>query len=292
MSVSSMSGFGRGTAARGDLKVVCEIRTVNHRHLDMAFSLPPEMAGHEPALRRWVSSRLRRGRVEISVSLACASGGGTPVVDERLARWYGARLKKLCRVTGMRPPGGEVLAHLPGVFGRIEKPPAPGRALPLVRQAVGRALDRVQAMRDREGAVLSRDLVRRAASLERDIAWLAEEWPKYQQRQRDKTDARVRALLERIGDENKTGPVRELLAAVERGDVSEELTRLRSHLGQLRAALRAGSPAGRKLDFLVQEIQREVHTVGAKTGDAGMAGRIVEMKEEVERVREQVQNLE
>ena len=294
----SMSGYGRGWASAGrkrkaGLRLVCEIRTVNHRYLDVVVSLPSALSGHEPVLRRLVAGRMKRGRVEVSVSVSAGRGGGLPpVVDERLARWYAKKMLRISRAAGLKPPGGEMLAGLPGVVSRPEgQLPAAG-TLPLLREAVGRALDRALAMRRREGAALAADLGRRLQTIDRDVAWLAVEWPKYQRRVREKTDSRLKALIERLGEEKRGAALRELVAQLERGDVTEELTRLRSHLDQFRAALQRGSPTGRKLDFLAQEIQREIHTTGAKSSDALVGRRVVDMKEEVERIREQVQNLE
>ncbi len=288
-----MSGYGRGVALGRGLEVTCEIRTVNHRYLDLALSLPGPMLALEPALRKWLAKCLSRGRVEVSVSLTTARrSGAAPSLNEGLARWYGGKLLKLAKTMNLPPPGVEALAQFPGVITWGETSPTPGRRSKLLRQAVERALHRVRAMRRREGAALAADLMRRLKTVERGVAWLLLEWPRSQWRQRGKTEARLSAILKRLGEEKKDSSLRELLGVLERGDVTEELTRLCSHLAQYRTALHQGSPVGRKLDYLAQEIQREVHTIGAKTGDALIARKVVEMKEAVERIREQVQNLE
>ncbi len=290
--IMSMSGYGRGVAGGSELKLVCEIRSVNHRYLDAVISLPGSMNGYEPVLRKWLGAGLKRGRVEVTVSLTTPRGGSvvSPVFDESLARWYGRKLIALAKALGLDPPRAESIAQLPGVVGKGEVTSA--RMLPLLRQAVMAALNRLLAMRRREGGVLTLDVTKRLDALSRHVDWVADEWPKFQKRQREKTDSRLRLILERLGDEKRSGAVRDLVGALERGDVTEELIRLRSHLAQFKDTVRRGSPAGRKMDFLAQETQREIHTIGSKTPDALITSRVLEMKEEVERIREQVQNLE
>jgi len=294
MPVYSMSGFGRGKAVSGGLTVTCEIRTVNHRHLDMSISLPAFLTGADPALRRLITARLGRGRVEagFTVSGKSAAGEGRPVFDSDLALWYGGKLKQLARQLAIKPPKMEALALLPGVICRPEQSPGTGKAEGLAVQAAQSAVARVLAMRLKEGRALATDLGGRLVTIEGKADALGAEWPEAARRQAARTDERLRQLLERLGEEKKGGAVRDLVAALERGDIAEELTRLRSHVAQARAALKAGSPAGRKLEFLVQEMQREANTAGAKSGDSALSRIAVELKEEVERVREQVMNVE
>lgn len=290
--ILSMSGYGRGSAQSHGLRVTCEIRTVNHRYLDLVVSLPAGMLERESVLRKWISQTLSRGRVEVSVALAAGNGSVVPVLDERLARWYAGKLLKIAKAMHLSPPGVEAVAQLPGVITRPVTVPEPHRTFPLLRRATARALKSVRSMRRREGAALAADLLRRIRLVERSVGWLDAEWPRYRERHLERNRARLQAALERIGEEKKSGPLKEMLGILERGDIVEELTRLRSHLAQFRAALRRGGATGRKFDFLTQEIQREVHTIGAKTFDARIARRVLELKEELERIREQVQNLE
>jgi uncharacterized protein (TIGR00255 family) len=289
-----MSGFGRGASSIGNLKVTCEIRTVNHRHLDLSISLPSGLTGADPALRKLLSAQLGRGRAEVgfSVSGHAAGGNGRPVFDLGLAVWYGEKLKGLARRLRIKPPMMEALALLPGVISRPESPQGTGKIEGLAISAARLAITRVLAMRRREGRALAADLGGRLETIERKSSALGAEWPEAARRQAVRTDERLRLLLERLGEEKKGGAVRDLVAALERGDIAEELTRLHSHVAQAREALKAGSPAGRKLEFLVQEMQREANTAGAKSGDSILARIAVELKEEVERVREQVMNVE
>jgi len=186
----------------------------------------------------------------------------------------------------------EALLQLPGVLAREESPPAGRAALELARRALAAAADRAAAMRRKEGRTLARDLSGRLAVLERGADAIEAAWPPARERQRERSVARVRELLERAGDGKAAAAAKEIVAAAERGDVTEELVRLRSHLAQCRAALAGAGPVGRKLDFLVQELHRELHTIAAKSDGAPEIQRVVGLKEEVERIREQVQNLE
>ena len=300
----SMSGFGRATASGGGVSVVCEARSVNHRFADVSISLPPAFAGLEPAARREAAATSSRGRVEVTVSVDArgrAAAKGLRL-DEDLLGWYAARLKRVAARAGLGVPDAGLLAQLPGVVvrdplgaaagGAATAGAATGAAGTLVLKAVRGALAALSAMRTREGAALVRVLRRSLAALGRGVENVAAAWPEAVKRQRQRTDERLVEALARLGEAGKAGSARELLASLERGDVTEELDRLRSHLAQVRDTLGKGGALGKRLDFLSQEVQRELNTIGAKCGDAEVVRLVVGLKEEAERFREQVQNVE
>lgn len=293
----SMSGFGAADRPAGaGLGIAVEIRSVNQRGLEVAVSLPEGLQAADPEVRERVGAALARGRVDVRVRLeraaARAAGGGPRLLDPGLAAAYARELMALARRLKLDPPRVEALASLPGVVGREPAPPEPRRLGPALRGALAAALDRLVAMRGREGAALARDVLARAAALERGAAEVARGWPVARRALEERQAGRVRELLERLGEGAKAGAIKELLGAADRGDVSEELTRLASHLEQLRATVAGGSPAGRKLEFLAQELHREVNTIGSKSQDAGITRVVVAMKEDVERIREQAANVE
>ena len=291
--VNSMSGWGRTSAAANGIRITCEIRTTNHRYLDSSVSLPPVLSGLEPVLRKMAGDAFRRGRVEISVNQAPQ---GQRLVsglsfNEETALWYLRKLAGVASRMKLAPPRVDVVAGFPGVITREEPSEAGGKALAAVRKAVAGAIGRAARMRRREGRALAADILRRIGGLENGTAKLGPEWVRSRREQEERTRARVLEALERI-DEKKVQAVKELIGTVEKGDVAEEITRLRSHFGQFRGSLASGGAVGRRLDFLIQEVNRELHTIGAKSSDAEISRIVVGMKEEAERIREQVQNLE
>jgi uncharacterized protein (TIGR00255 family) len=286
-----MSGLGRGTAEAGGVRIACEIRTVNQRGLDVSISSSERMPWAEPLIRRLVAASVDRGRVDVNLAVAVAPGRRSgSLIDRKLAFGYARELSTLARRLKLGPPGMDAVLAIPGVVRQQEVPLTPGRLTPLIRTAVNAALARVLFMRRREGAALARDLGKRFDRLESLAAEVGAGWPAAAARQQDRLTARLTEALARMGEERRSA--RDVVQALERGDVTEELTRIASHLSQCRAALAAGSPVGRRLEFLVQELQREVNTTGAKSTDVSITRVVVAMKEEVERVREQVANLE
>jgi len=289
--VYSMSGFGRGAVEAAGVRVVCEIRTVNQRGLDISLSLPERMLWADPLLRRLVSGAVHRGRVDLNLTVVAGSArSGRALLDAALAARWALELVKLARRLRLERPRADALLAIPGVVRPQEMAPAPARLTPLIRRAFNAAMARLLTMRGREGRALAADVGRRFDRLERLAAGVRADWPAAAARQQDRLTVRLKEALERMGEERRSA--REIVTALERGDVSEELTRIASHLAQCRGALKAGSPAGRQLEFLAAELQRETNTTGAKSMDAGIARDVVAMKEEVERIREQVANLE
>lgn len=289
----SMTGHGRAEHRSGAARVAVEVGSVNRRGLELSLSAPRELGDLEAAVREEVAARVSRGRV--SVALACEwREGGTSgsLVDERLARAYLRELRALR--TRLRLPGEitlETIARAPGVLRPASAAPMPRAVWDMVRPALRGALDAMVAMREREGAHLAADLGRRAAFLRRKVERIEAMHPGALRRQRDALRRRVRdAGVAMANDDERLA--REIALLAERADVSEELTRLRSHLEQLAGALEKRGPVGRTLEFLVQEMQREFHTLGAKAPDARISQIAIACRAELERIREQVSNVE
>lgn len=290
--VVSMTGYGRGEARAGGLAVAVEIKSVNHRHLEAAVSLPPGFWVLESRLKEGLRRVLRRGRVDLYLHLLTpVPGVREPVVDVALAGRYLAALRAARARLGLAGrPDLDLVAGLPEVVRLETRPVSTERLGPVVDQALNRALMRLQAMRRAEGRRLGADIRGRLQTIARGVGELRRRGQANLRRQAQALRRQL-AAARNIAAEGKR-PAPEAPAQTGRSDVTEELVRLRSHLAQFSRFLRLRQPVGRRLDFLLQEMNREINTVGSKCGDAPMAHRVVTLKEEMEKVREQVQNLE
>ena len=290
--IRSMTGFGAGRGSAGGEELDVEVRSVNHKYCEVKVRLPRELAALELDSAKWVRERLARGGIDVTVRRAGASGGVAPRVDVPLAEAYARAFAEVKARLGLE--GAVTLADVVGADGvvRLDE-----RALDLdaareaLRPALAVALDALVAMRMREGEALARDLGGRLDSVDALVQRAEALVPQSVEHHRARLAERVEELSRGIA----LDPARlaqEVALFADRTDVTEEVTRLRSHLAQARALLAGAEPAGRKLDFLVQEMHREVNTIGSKSQSAEIAALVVSAKAEVERLREQVQNVE
>lgn len=296
--VRSMTGFGRAEV-RGDTVVVTvEARSVNHRHLDVALRLPRALASLELDARRAVAARLERGRVDVTVQVAIVGGQPTQriVTDAALAREYVARARALGADLGDLGVGGGIplqwVLERPGVV-RMEEPEADDAVVPwaVLEQALGRALDELVDRRTAEGEHLARELRSLHAELVGIVTTMAARAPAALQRREERLRERLRALVGSAGvDEGRI--LTEAAVWADKADIAEELVRLRAHLAELALVLDKGGPMGRPLDFLLQELGREVNTVASKSDDLELSQAALAGKGVLEKMREQVQNLE
>lgn len=291
--IRSMTGFGRAEVSRGAVVVTVEARSVNHRHLDVALRLPRALAGLELDARRLVQSRLERGRVDVAVQLALQAGQAPARVtlDVDLAREYLAQARTLAAAVDVR--GEADLAWVldrPGVLRMEETEATPAEPWSALAEALGLALDELVARREAEGERLARELRALHAELTALVATLAARAPAAAARREERLRERLRSLLGEGVDEARI--LTEAAVWADRSDVAEELARLRAHLAEFTLLLDKGGPVGRPLDFLLQELHREVNTVGAKADDLEMSQSMLAAKGVLERIREQVQNLE
>jgi uncharacterized protein (TIGR00255 family) len=291
--VASMTGYGRGEARGARITVVAEARSLNHRFFETTVKLPRGLTGHEPDLRRLVQGRVTRGRVDMTVTLR-RTAAATPSVrtDIALGLAYARSARQLGEAAGIAPDVSTAdLLRLPGVVTIEESEEEDGEGAVLLKSAAGEALDELCRMRQTEGAALARDL---GGHLDALGAWvraveglLPAALARIQTRLRD----RVQTILgETPADAGRLA--QEVATWAARSDVAEELVRLGSHLAQFRALVGAGGAVGRQLDFLAQELHREVNTVASKADDAELVTRVLEARTLVERIREQVQNVE
>jgi uncharacterized protein (TIGR00255 family) len=296
--IRSMTGYGRAEGRHKGTPIAVEIRSVNHRHSEVVAKLPRVLQAHEDRIRNLVQSHVARGRVDVTVNFSGERDPGRGLVlDRALARRYRALLKELQRELGLK--GALDVALLAG-FRDIIKPaelaaedPGAARAAEKVLEQALKALDR---MRRHEGRTLERDLLARLQEIAGHLRTVRLRLPDIVQERQARLQERVNRLLENSGggkdgvDQSRVAQEVALLA--DRSDVSEELTRLDSHLDQFRNFLHKSEPVGRSLDFLLQEMNREVNTIGSKVGDTAVTQEIVALKAEFEKIREQVQNVE
>jgi uncharacterized protein (TIGR00255 family) len=288
----SMTGFGLGEGPLGSGKLAIEIRGVNHRFLDVRVRVPRELGDLAAFVEQVAREKLTRGRYEVAVRIDGVALGA-PALDRERAR---AAFRALCELRDELAPGSEVplslLGSIPDLFvSSVE------REIDRVRESTRRAFEAavaaLDAMRAREGMALQEDLVKRLERirrLARDVERRAPEVVEaHRKRLRERAD-RLRTAAEIDVDGGRLE--QEIAMFAERSDVCEELTRLESHCAQFAALLSSDEAIGRRLDFLLQEMAREANTVGAKSPDAQIAHAIVEVKAEIERMREQVQNVE
>lgn len=288
----SMTGFGFGEAQLSSGKLAVEIRGVNHRFLDVRVRLPRELADLTTFVEQLAREKLTRGRYEVAVRVEGAVLGA-PAIDRERAR---AAYKALCELRDELAPGADVPLSVLGAFPDLFASPVEREIERLhgaARTAFEAAVAALDGMRRNEGAALRDDLVKRldrVKTLAREVERRAPEVIEaHRKRLRDRAE-RLRASTELDVDAARLE--QEIAMFAERSDVCEELTRLDSHCAQFASLLQAEEPIGRRLDFLLQEMAREANTVGAKSPDAPIAHAIVEVKAEIERMREQVQNVE
>jgi uncharacterized protein (TIGR00255 family) len=290
--IRSMTGFGSGRGAFDREDVVVEVRSVNHKFCEIKVRLPRELSVLETDIGRTVKERLARGGIEVTVRRAGPGGSMAPRVDAALAEAYARAYAEVAARLGMH---GQVtlsdIVSAEGVIRLDDREADLDAARAATERALAQALEALVAMRAREGEALRRDLDARLAAVEGLVARVETLAPAAVEHHRARLAERVQELTSGIPlDPSRLAQEIALLA--ERTDVAEEVTRLRSHVAQARQLLGSGEPAGRKLDFLVQEMHREGNTIGSKSQNAEISGIVVTIKAEIERMREQVQNVE
>jgi len=290
--IKSMTGFGRGEVEREGIKVTVEATSVNNRFCDVAIRMPRSLSEMESRVAEKVRARIRRGRVNLSVTCKEGEAGEKALeVNVELARVYRDMLSGLQKELGL---GGSVdvqlIASLPDVFKYEPKEEASEHVWALVSEASDAALDALDEMRRAEGEHLCDDFVKRIGDLEDLLRRIEKRAPERVEGLRERLRERIGRLLTEQVDEQRLAM--EIAVFAERSDVTEECVRFHSHNQQFLAALEKGEAVGRKLNFLLQEMNREANTIGSKANDADIAHLVVGIKEEIEKLREQVQNVE
>ncbi len=293
--MKSMTGFGRGTAQGDDFAVAVDLKTVNNRFLDVHLRTSAELSSVEPVIRRRIGERLSRGRVDVNITLE-RTGEVTYEPNRQLIAGFIRAMRSMQQEFGLSgEPDINVLARLPGAMQAARDGIGEG-ALRGVEQALLQALDELEAMREREGATLAAEMHSRLDEIERHVpiieALSAEQVDNY----RARVNKRITELLARDGleivelDQGRLS--QEVAYLADRSDITEEVARLRSHITQFRAGIDENTDTGKRLDFLLQEFNREANTVLSKSTDLAIKESAIAIKAAVEKLREQVQNVE
>jgi len=295
LMVRSMTGYGRGEAAGSELTVTVELRAVNNRYLDTTVKMPRAYLFAEDALKNRVQSQVGRGKLDVFVNVTHAAGDDmTVTVNESLATAYVAALQKLYelgngRVKRTYEPTD--LARFPDVLTVEKKEEDPEAVKALLLEALDLALKDFNAMREREGVKLTEDVLSRCETIESLVGKVEERSPGIVSDYRARLEAKMAEVLQNTQiDESRI--LTEAAIFADKVAVDEETVRLRSHISQLREMFAGGGAIGRKLDFLIQEFNREANTIGSKCSDVETARYVVDIKAEIEKIREQIQNIE
>jgi uncharacterized protein (TIGR00255 family) len=292
--ILSMTAFGRSQMEALEFSITVEIRALNSRNLDIVLRLPKNYTEFEDHCRKTIAQSIRRGRVEVAVQIETKSAQGkAPRLNLSLAATFWEQLQELHRrLPQTDPPTLDHLLTIPYLFEPHETTVDLDSLRTALINAIAEALQQVRQMKIQEGKALLDDCLNRLASVHGELSYIENQQEtivaEYQQRLR----ARIQELLgETQLDETRL--LQEVALVAERSDINEEIVRLRSHLDQMQALLAEAAPVdGRRLDFLTQEMHREVNTIGSKTGDLGTIRAVITMKTEIGKLKEQFQNVE
>ena len=290
-----MTGYGRGECAQDGFKITVELGAVNRRQSEISVNLPREMEMLETQLRDVINREIARGRVTARVGIHTANGrlSAQAHINLPLAKAYTTELGKLAKQLKL---AGEVtldqVLRAPGVFQTDEELVDAEAIWPAVEKALRQALTALLKMREREGGHLAKDLAARITVMRRAMEKVRQQAPQTAENHRQLLLSRIKSAgLENVAPDDER-LLKEVVLFADRSDISEELTRLQSHFQQFEDCRQAKEPVGRTLDFLAQEMNREINTIGAKANDALIAREVVTLKAELEKFREQAQNVE
>ncbi len=291
--IRSMTGYGRGQQTLGGMDITVEIRSVNHRYYEYSSRLPRVYGFLDERLKGYLQKAVSRGKVDVGVWIDTVDAPGSEVVvNHALAEGYLKALHELAQTYGLRDDVSvNTLSRFPDIL-TVRKAAEDEEAIwEAVRQVADEALAGFVAMREREGARMREDVLARRQTILRAVEQVEARSPEIVREHMAKVEARMKELLSTATvDEQRL--LTEAALFADKTATAEETVRLRSHLDQLETLVNASEPVGRKLDFLVQEINRETNTIGSKVQDVELARVVVDVKAEIEKIREQIQNIE
>lgn len=291
--IKSMTGFGAGDAETADFKVHIEVKAVNQRFLETNYHMPYSMNMFENQLTKKIKEYASRGKLDINIRFQDLRDKAVTVkVDKGLVAAYGQALQEISSQLELSAPvTAAQIASYPDVLKLNEENADLEAAQPVLMQAMAQALESFVAMREAEGQNIQRDLLARIATLENFVGELEKLAPEIVAAYRQRLENLLREYLAKE-DIEESRIIQEVALFTDKVNYTEETVRLRSHFDQFRQIITAGEPVGRKLDFLIQEMNREINTVASKANSAGAAQFVVDVKSEIEKIREQIQNIE
>ena len=291
--IKSMTGFGAGDAETADFKVHIEVKAVNQRFLETNYHMPYSMNMFENQLTKKIKEYASRGKLDINIRFQDLRDMAITVkVDKGLVAAYGQALQEISSQLELSAPvTAAQIASYPDVLKLNEENADLEAAQPVLMQAMEQALESFVAMREAEGQNIQRDLLARIDTLENFVGELEKLAPEIVAAYRQRLENLLREYLAKE-DIEESRIIQEVALFTDKVNYTEETVRLRSHFDQFRQIITAGEPVGRKLDFLIQEMNREINTVASKANSAGAAQFVVDVKSEIEKIREQIQNIE
>lgn len=289
-----MTGFGEANCQSGTRLCHVELKSVNNRHFKLAYRCPDGLARYEPELERLLRGSISRGTVQLTIRLGRLATTQAPLINQTLLKNYWQQLQSVCEEIGAPAPEVSSLLELPGVVDDGELDEETAKQLwTTVETAAEQALRNLEEFRRKEGEAMTADLRLHCDAISARLGTVAEHGPQQIADYRDRLLARVQELLKSADVQlNANDVLREVSLFADRSDISEEITRLRSHLDQFRSLFAVEGSQGRKLEFLCQEMFREANTIGSKSNDVSVAHAAVEIKTSIERMREVVANVE
>lgn len=291
--IKSMTGFGAGDAETADFKVHIEVKAVNQRFLETNYHMPYSMNMFENQLTKKIKEYASRGKLDINIRFQDLRDKAVTVkVDKGLVAAYGQALQEISSQLELSAPvTAAQIASYPDVLKLNEENADLEAAQPVLMQAMEQALESFVAMREAEGQNIQRDLLARIGTLENFVGELEKLASEIVAAYRQRLENLLREYLAKE-DIEESRIIQEVALFTDKVNYTEETVRLRSHFDQFRQIITAGEPVGRKLDFLIQEMNREINTVASKANSAGAAQFVVDVKSEIEKIREQIQNIE
>jgi len=290
--MKSMTGFGRATASLGAQTLTAQVSSVNRKTLDLTVKLPEEWESLEPQINDLVRKYAVRGKVHVDLELTGVNGEQAAPWDEAAAAEVLAKLAAFAvKQKVVFQPTPELLWQVANSQRKSSTVPATETAQPIVLATLEAALKSFSEMRGREGATLLADFLARLAILQNHVTAVTERAPQVPKNYREQLTQRLRQAGLEL-DLNDERVLKEIALFADRCDIAEELTRLRSHFEQFTALLKSNGEIGRKSEFILQEMGREVHTIGSKANDLVISRNVIELKNELERIREQIANVE
>lgn len=291
--IKSMTGFGAGDAETADFKFHIEVKAVNQRFLETNYHMPYSMNMFENQLTKKIKEYASRGKLDINIRFQDLRDKAVTVkVDKGLATAYGQALQEISSQLELSAPvTAAQIASYPDVLKLNEENADLEAAQPVLMQAMEQALESFVAMREAEGQNIQRDLLARIGTLENFVGELEKLAPEIVATYRQRLENLLKEYLAKE-DIEESRLIQEVALFTDKVNYTEETVRLRSHFDQFRQIITAGEPVGRKLDFLIQEMNREINTVASKANSAGAAQFVVDVKSEIEKIREQIQNIE
>lgn len=291
--IRSMTGFGRATAQTDGYFITVELKSVNHRYFDFNCRLPRQYGFAEEKLKAYINSRVSRGKIDCFLGVeALDTEDADVLVNHTLASAYVKALKELSQTYSLKDDfGTSAVSRFPDVFVLRKADEDEEKLWSLIQPVAEQAVDKFISMREAEGEKMRCDILSHAQAIIDNVSFIEERSPQTVKEYNDKLATRVHELIGDVSlDESRI--IQEVALFADKVAVAEETVRLRSHISQLRNFLNGEEPIGRKMDFLVQEINREANTIGSKACDVEIARRVVDIKAEIEKIREQIQNIE